>query len=163
MTLLKYWCSTHIVLLSTWTLLGTHYEFTRHLLNFTDARHILHFPFSAPEVCSASTDCSAPEHFYLAHTRFSICSTLIENSAQHELTCSTTTNEFSKALQTSLLQLIFLIFLSVTNLYILEYVINRSFYQCLNWSLYFITTSSLNLSLRCFCYLLLINSSSLIN
>ena len=108
---------------------------------FTDARHILHFLFSAPDVCSAPTDCLAPKRFYSTHTRFSICSALTKNSARHELSCLKTTNEFSQALQTSLLQLILLMFLSVTNLYILEYVINTSFYQCLNWSLYFITIS----------------------
>ena len=126
MTLLKYWCSTHTMLR------GTFYGFTQHPLNFTGAQHLLHFPCSTPEVCLAPTIFSAPEHFYSAHTRFCICSTLIEKYAQHELTFSAPTNEFSQALQTSLLQLILLMFLSVTDLCIFEYVNNTSFYQCLN-------------------------------
>ena len=133
--LLKYWWSAHTVLLDTFD------GFTRHLLSFTDALHLLHFSCSAPELCSALTIFSTPEHFYSTHTRFCICSTLTEKSARHELTCSAPTNEFSQALQTTLLQLILLMFLSVTNLCIFKYIINTSFYQCLNWSLYFITTS----------------------
>lgn len=130
---MKYWCLAHTVLL------GTFYGFTRHLLSFTNAQHLLHFHSSTPKLFSAPTVWSAPKHFYLAHTRFFIFLVLTKKSARHELTCLAPTNEFSQALQTALLQLILLMFLSVTNLCIFKYIINTSFYQCLNGSLYFIT------------------------
>ena len=99
----------------TWHLLWIHSTFTKFYWCLT------------LELWSTLTVCSTPKHFYLAHTRFFICSALTEKSTWHELTCSTTTNEFSQALQTFLLQLILLIFLGLTNLCTLSILIIHHF------------------------------------
>ena len=111
---------------------NTFYGFTQHLLSFTDARHLLHFHYSLPKLWSTPTIFSAPEHFYSVYTRFCICLALTKKFVWYEQTFSASTNEFSQALQTTLLQLILLIFLSVTKLYISKCINNTSFYQCLN-------------------------------